>query len=132
VASPAGRARSVKRLLDEMSSWRIAAELRSRGYDVVPVKRDRPQLELRVDSTVLAAAAVERRSVVTNNLRDYRIAHERIRARGEDHYGIVYTYDDTLPRNKEAFRLWVSTLEELLQALPAEDARLNRTHHLLL
>jgi hypothetical protein len=80
---------------------------------------------------VLAAAAVERRSVVTNNLRDYRIAHERMRARGEDHYGIVYTYDDTLPRNKEAFRLWVSTLEELLQALPAEDARLNRIHHLL-
>lgn len=121
----------MKLLLDEMISWRIAAELRSRGHDVVAVKRDRAQLESRADATVLEAAAAEHRAVVTNNVRDYRIAHERMRARGEDHYGIVYTYDDTLPRAKAALELWVSTLEELLQALPAEDARLNRTHHLL-
>jgi hypothetical protein len=54
-----------------------------------------------------------------------------MRARGEDHYGVIYTYDDTLPRNKSAFPLWVSTLEALLAARPAENALLNRVHHLL-
>jgi predicted nuclease of predicted toxin-antitoxin system len=121
----------VKLLLDEMISWRIAAELRSRGHDVVAVKRDRPQLESRVDPTVLTAAAAEQRAVVTNNVRDYRTAHERMRARGEDHYGVIYTYDDTLPRNKAAFPLWVSTLEGFLNTHRADDALLNRTHHLL-
>ncbi|MGH3115281.1 MAG: hypothetical protein ACRDOP_17620, partial [Gaiellaceae bacterium] len=71
------------------------------------------------------------RAVVTNNVRDYLAAHERLRARVEDHYGVVYTYDDTLPRNRAAFTLWVSTLEALVEARPAETALLNRVHHLL-
>jgi Domain of unknown function (DUF5615) len=120
----------VKLLLDEMISWRIAAESRDRGQDVVAAKRDRPGLEAGPDLTVLGAAAAERRAVVTNNVRDYRVAHARMQARGETHYGIAYTYDDRLPRNRAAFSLWVSTLEELLTARPDEDALLNRVHHL--
>jgi hypothetical protein len=115
-------------LLDEMISWRIAADLRARGHDVVAVKRDRTALEGRLDPTLLAAAALERRAVVTNNVRDYRQAHERMLARGEDHYGVVYTYDDTLPRMKVAIPLWVETLEQFLVAHPAEDTLMNRTH----
>ncbi len=121
----------MKLLLDEMISWRIAAELRSRGHDVVAVKRDRPFLESRVDRTVLDAAAVEQRAVVTNNVRDYRIAHERMQARAAEHYGIVYTYDDTVPRNKAAFGLWVAALEQLLEERPAADSLRNRAYHLL-
>ncbi len=121
----------MKLLLDEMISWRIAAELRNRGHDVVAVKRDRPELESRGDPTVLDAAASERRAVVTNNVRDYRVAQERMRARGEDHYGIVYTYDDTLPRNRTSFLFWVAALEELLNARPGDGSLGNRVHHLL-
>lgn len=121
----------MKPLLDEMISWRIAAELRNRGHDVVAIKRDRPALESPVDPTVLAAAASEQRAVVTNNVRDYRAAHERMRGRGEDHYGVIYTHDDTLPRNKAAFPLWVATLGAFLEALPAENTLMNRVHHLL-
>ena len=62
----------MKLLLDEMNSWRVAAELRQRGYDVVAVKRDRPGLESRTDPTILEAAAAEQRAVITNNVRDYR------------------------------------------------------------
>jgi predicted nuclease of predicted toxin-antitoxin system len=117
----------VRLLLDEMNSWRIAAELRSRGFDVLAVKRDRVELEQRQDPTVLQAAAAERRAVVTNNVRDYRLAHERALARGEMHYGVIYTYDDALPRTRAAIPLWIATLEQLLEAYPAEDALLNRT-----
>jgi hypothetical protein len=97
----------------------------------VAVKKDRPELEQRHDPTVLQAAAAERRAVVTNNVRDYQAAHERAVARGETHYGVIYTYDDTLPRNKAAIPLWVATLEAFLEANPAEDAFLNRTLVLL-
>ena len=117
-------------LLDEMISWRVAAELRGSGHDVVAVKRDRPQLESRFDPLVLAAAIAEQRAVVTNNVRDCKQAHERMRARDDDHYGIVYTHDDTLPRNKAAFPLWIATLDELLRARSAVDTLLNREHHL--
>ena len=114
-------------LLDEMISWRIAKELREKGHGVVAVKRDRPELEQRLDPTVLAAAAAERRAVVTNNVRDYKPAHERALADGLTHYGVIYTYDDTLPRNRAAIPRWVATLGELLESQPAEDALLNRT-----
>jgi len=130
VAAATGSARRLKLLLDEMNSWRVAAELRQRGYDVVAVKRDRPGLESRTDPTILEAAAAEQRAVVTNNVRDYRVAHERMRARGDDHYGIIYTYDDTLPRNKAGFSLWVSTLQTFVDDRRADDALLNREHHL--
>ena len=121
----------MKLLLDEMISRRVAAELRNRGHDVVAVARDRTHLQARVDPTVLAAAAGEQRAVVTNNVRNYLVAHGRLRARGGDHYGVVFTYDDTLPRNKAAFPLWVSALEEFLGARPGDEALLNRIYHLL-
>ena len=121
----------MKLLLDEMISWRVAVELRNRGHDVVAVKRDRPALVSRLDPTVLAAAAAEQRAVVTNNIRDYHAAHELMRARGKDHYGVIYTHDDTLPRNKAAFPLWISTLEALLESRPAENTLMNRVQHLL-
>ena len=113
----------MKLLLDEMISRRVAAELRNRRQS------DREHDD--TDPTVLAAAAGEQRAVVTNNVRDYLVAHGRLRARGGDHYGVVFTYDDTLPRNKAAFPLWVSALEEFLGARPGDEALLNRIYHLL-
>lgn len=110
-----------------MISWRVAAQLRARGYDVVAVKRDRPELEQLLDQSVLDASAAEQRAVVTNNVRDYRVAHERTLARGGRHYGVVYTYDDTLPRTRAAVPLWVSTLAEFLETHSDEDALVNRT-----
>lgn len=117
----------MKLLLDEMISWRIAVELRTRGHDVLAVKRDRPELEQQPDGTVLGAAGSEQRAVVTNNVRDFRVAHERVVARGDAHFGVIYTFDDSLPRNKEAISLWVRTLDGLLRTHVADDALLNRT-----
>ena len=117
----------MKLLLDEMISWRIAVELRNRDHEVVAVKRDRLDLQQRPDGTVLGAAAAEQRAVVTNNVRDFRVAHGRVIARSETHYGVIYTFDDSLPRNKAAIGLWVTTLERFLHAHPSDGALLNRT-----
>lgn len=117
----------MKLLLDEMISWRIAVELRARGHDVLAVKRDRLELEQQPDGTVLGAAGSEQRAVVTNNVRDFRVAHERVVARGDAHFGVIYTFGDSLPRNKGAISLWVRTLDGFLRTHVAGDALLNRT-----
>ena len=121
----------MKLLLDEMISWRIAAELRTAGHDVVAVKRDRPELEQQPDGTILEAAIAERRAVVTNNVRDFRVAHERVLAHGGTHYGVIYTFDSSLPRNRAALGLWVTTLERFLRGHEPDDVLLNRRLALL-
>ena len=115
-------------LLDEMISFRVARDLRALGHDVVAIKRDRPELETRPDIELLREMAAERRAVVTNDILDFRLAHERLLAAREDHFGIVFTLDAVLPRNRASMQLWVKTLDALLNEHAAEDALLNRTH----
>ena len=115
-------------LLDEMISFRVAGRLRDLGHDVVAIKRDRPELEQRADAELLLDMAAERRAIVTTNVRDLRVVHERMLAGGEDHYGIIFTLDDTLPRNKASISLWVQTLDAFLRAHAPDDALRNRTH----
>lgn len=117
-------------LLDEMISPRIARELRGRGFDVQAIKKDRPELENTRDREVVRRMAEERRAVVTNDVLDYQPIHDRIVASGGAHYGMVFTYDDTLPRGKGDIGLWVRTLEAFLTERPQEDALPNRVHHL--
>jgi predicted nuclease of predicted toxin-antitoxin system len=118
----------VRLLLDEMISFRIARQLRNRGHDVVAIKRDRPDLARRLDSDILRTMAGERRAVVTNNVRDFRAEHERMLAAGETHYGIVFTLDAVLPRNKASVALWVRRLDAFLRAHPDDDALRDKTH----
>lgn len=113
-------------LLDEMISPRIARELRARDHDAVAIKSDRPDLMSRRDREIVRRMATERRVIVTNNVKDYRPIHDRFLAGGEDHYGMVFTFDDTMPRNRASIPLWVSVLETLLGAHPEEDALRNR------
>ncbi len=131
----------MKLLLDEMISFRVASRLRDRGHDVVAIKRDRPELEQRADAELVRDMAAELRAVVTTNVRDFRVVHEQMLAGGEDHYGIVFTFDDTLPRNKASSSLWVRTLDAFLRTharrcAPEPDAhpdavgRRLRRHHL--
>jgi predicted nuclease of predicted toxin-antitoxin system len=57
-------------LLDEHYNFTIAEELRKRDVDAVAVQKERPELEGQDDDVVLRTATVERRVVVTNNVRD--------------------------------------------------------------
>jgi predicted nuclease of predicted toxin-antitoxin system len=118
----------VRLVLDEMISYRVASQLRSLGHDVVAIKRDRPELEQRADAELVRDLASEGQAIVTANVRDFRIVHERMLARSEDHYGIIFTFDDTLPRSKSSITLWVQTLDAFLRAHAPDDALRNRTH----
>lgn len=121
---------SVKLLLDEMISPRIAREVRGRGLDVLAIKADLPDLEAVSDRDVLRRAAAERRALVTNDVLDFGFLHSQLQAAGEDHYGIVFTDDAAMPRNRDSITLWVNSLADLLEAYPADDALRNRIHHL--
>ena len=116
----------MKLLLDEMISPRIARDLRSEGFDVVAVKADRPSLEALADREVLRHSASEHRALVSNDVLDFQLIHNRMLAGGEDHYGVIFTDDMAMPRNKASNRLWVQTLKCFLEANSSEGALRNR------
>lgn len=116
----------MKLLLDEMISPRVARELRDKGFDVVAVKADRPEWEALPDREILHHATAEGRTVVSNDVLDFQLIHNRMMAEGEGHFGILFTDDATMPRNKASVPLWVETLGVFLKANPREDALRNR------
>jgi predicted nuclease of predicted toxin-antitoxin system len=120
----------VRLLLDEMISPRIARELRESGHDVQAVKKDRPDLVSRSDSELIRQMAAERRAIVTNDIADFQAIHERLAAAGDEHSGMIFTFDATMPRTKDAIPDWVESLSALLRAHTDDDALRNRIHHL--
>jgi predicted nuclease of predicted toxin-antitoxin system len=121
----------VKLLLDEMISPKIARELRSRGdFDVQAIKGDRPDLEAVADREIVRRIVAEQRTLVTNDVLDFQLIHNQMLAAGEEHYGLIFTSDSTMPRNKASIPLWVQALTELLKANQADDALRNRVRHL--
>lgn len=120
----------MKLLLDEMISPKIARELRSIGFDVQAIKGDRPDLEALADREIVSRMAVERRALVSNDVLDFQLIHNRMQAAGEEHYGLVFTNDTTMPRNRASIPHWVEALEKLLRTSLADDALRNRIRHL--
>lgn len=121
----------MKLLLDEMISPKIARELRGKGFDAQAIKGDRPDLEAVADREIVLRMAVEKRAIVSNDVLDFQLIHNRLQAAGEEHYGLIFTSDSTMPRNKASIPLWVKALGQLLKANPADDALRNRVRHLL-
>jgi predicted nuclease of predicted toxin-antitoxin system len=121
----------VKLLLDEMISPKIARELRGRGdFDVQAIKADRPDLEAVANREIIRRIAAEQRALVTNDVLDFQLIHNQMLTAGEEHYGLIFTSDSTMPRNKASIPLWVSALERILTEHSAEDALKNRVRHL--
>jgi predicted nuclease of predicted toxin-antitoxin system len=121
----------VKLLLDEMISPKIARELRGRGdFDVQAIKGDRPDLEAVADREIVRRIAAEQRTLVTNDVLDFQLIHNQMLAASEEHYGLIFTSDSTMPRNKASIPLWVKALEKVLDQHPTDGALRNRVRHL--
>lgn len=116
-------------LLDEHYSPTLAQTLRDRGHDVVAVG-ERADLSAASDHVLLEVAEREGRALVTNNVRHLvPLAVQRLGA-GESHAGLVLTSDRTLPRAMRAIGAFVSALDTLLAAHPADDALRDQTRWL--
>jgi hypothetical protein len=114
----------LKLLLDEMYSDAIAVELRARGRDVVSVREITPPLAGAPDEEVLEAAAALERTLVTENVRDFRPLEVGLLAEGRHHHGIVYTTDRQFPRgDPQTIGHLVRALDVLLSEAPVMDDR---------
>ena len=114
----------MKLLLDEMLSPAIARELRGRGHDVEPIagNSDREALS---DPEVLALARAEHRTIVTNNLRDFRpLHHEAITPGGAGHFGMIFM-PGSYRRTKADIGRIIAALEEILTQYPGENGLVN-------
>lgn len=118
-------------LLDQHYSPDIAEALRARGHDVVSVK-ERAELSGLTDRELLTRMAAERRTVVTENVADFMPLVREAAARGDVHYGLVFSPSRSMPRSKGTIGLFVQALDALLSKHPKEDgdALANQTHWL--
>ena len=94
----------MKFLLDEMISPKIARGLRSRDFDVQAIKGDRPDLETVADREIVRRIATEQRTLVTNDVLDFQLIHNQMLVAGEEHYGLIFTSDSTMPRTRHRSR----------------------------
>jgi predicted nuclease of predicted toxin-antitoxin system len=114
----------VKLLLDEMLSPVIARELCARGHDV-QAAAGHPEREALTDPDVLALARAERRAVVTNNIRDFRLLHvEAVLPGGPGHYGMIFM-PGTYRRTKKDIGRIIEALEARLSQYPGEEDLVN-------
>lgn len=111
-------------LLDEHYNFTIAEELRRRGVDAVAIQKERPELEGQDDDVILRTATLERRVVVTNNVRDYAPLVEDLGLRDETHFGVIFTDDATFPRTHAGIGLVVRALAAFVADVP-DDGLLN-------
>jgi predicted nuclease of predicted toxin-antitoxin system len=120
----------VKLLLDEMISPRIARELRELGHDVQAVKKDRPDLVSRSDRDLVRQMATEQRAIVTNDIADFHAIHDQFIAAGDEHPGLIFTFDATMPRTKDAVPRWVQVISGLLGEYSDDASLTNQIRHL--
>lgn len=113
---------SVKLLLDENLSPRVAVELREQRIDAIHV-RERGLLGA-TDPEVLERAYVEDRILATSNVDDFvKLAHAR-----DLHPGIVLVEDGALPRSEQA-RILLRALEIVSREVEGGRDLVNRVLH---
>jgi predicted nuclease of predicted toxin-antitoxin system len=95
--SPAPPARL---LLDEMFSPVIAAALRDLGHDVTSVA-EQHALRAMTDEEVFALAAVQKRWLLTENVKDFQPILQQSRQAGTPTAGLLFTSNRAFPRSRK-------------------------------
>jgi Domain of unknown function (DUF5615) len=119
----------VKLLLDEHYSPEIARQLRIQGHDVVAVA-ERADLVGLGDDELLRRMAQERRAIMTNNVKDFMPLASRAAVAADDHYGLLFTSDRSMPRGSDTIGRFVDALDGFLQRHEGEDGYRNQVQWL--
>ena len=90
MAAPAGAARALRLLLDEMHAPSFADGLRADGHDIVAVAAT-PSRRGTSDEDFMGHAAAERFVVVTENVGDFAAIAGRWATEGRAHAGFIFT-----------------------------------------
>ena len=108
-------------LLHEHSSPAIADELCNRGHDVLAV-RATPELRQLADFDLLQWATEQGRAIATENVAGFVALRGQALSRYERHAGLVMTSPQRFPRTRAGLGGLVTAPDELLRALPDDDA----------
>ena len=119
----------MKLLLDEHYSPAIARQLRTRGHDVVAVV-ERADLVSLSDDDLLRRMAQGCRAIMTNNVKDFMPLANRAAQGDDDHYGLLFTSDKSMPRRSDAIGRVVDPLDAFLQRHKSEDSYRNQVQWL--
>lgn len=111
----------MKLLVDEMYPPALALQIRDRGHDAIAVA-ERAELRSRPDPAVFEAAQTERRTVVTENIRDYVPLAAEWDRRGRLHHGLVLVHRGRYPRGAAGtIGRMVTELDRLLNEHPTDE-----------
>ena len=118
----------VRLALDHHYSTQIAIQLRKRRCDVVAaIERG---WEGEDDEPLLILCTGEGRALLTNNVADFTVIARRWALEGRHHAGLIFTSDTSMPRGRNTIGLYVTALQALARANPADDCFTDRTHWL--
>lgn len=118
-------------LLDEMHSPVVAAALRERGHDVISVTSD-PSMRSMPDTALWAWAGINRRRIVTENVKDFRPLLLRAEESGDPVTALLFTSGRIFPRSRRNPGPLIDALDAWLRApgvtrRPVEDWLAART-----
>jgi len=125
-AGPSGT--DVKLALDHHYSRRTAEQLRELGHDVVAAVE--VGWETMEDRDVLDRCRDEGRALLTNNVADFALIARRWQESGQEHLGIVFTSDSSMPRTMDTIGRYVEVLDDLVSQYPGRLAFAGRVHWL--
>lgn len=118
----------MKLALDHHYSRVIAEQLRTMGHDVVAaVERDWHELD---DEPLLTLCASEERALLTNNVGDFAAVARMWAVSGQQHSGLIFTSDASLPRTRDNIGKFVRLLDEILSDHQKPDDFADRIHWL--
>lgn len=103
----------------------MAEQLRDRGFDVLAVTEIQEFIGEH-DEQLLDRAAAERRAFVTYDLADFRLIARAWAQDERPHFGLVLVSTKSHPQGRRDVGGLLSALVELLEAMPADDARADR------
>jgi hypothetical protein len=82
------------------------------------------------DEALLALCVAEQRTLLTNNVGDFMTIVRSWAVQGQQHAGLIFTSDASLPRTHATIGKFVKMLDALLHDHPKPDVFVDRIHWL--
>jgi hypothetical protein len=118
----------VRLALDHHYPTAIAEQLRVIGHDAdAAVERG---WHREPDEALLALCITGQRTLLTNNVGDFMTIVRSWAVRGQQHAGLVFTCDASLPRTHATIGRYVTLLDALFREHPKPEAFVDRIHWL--
>ena len=118
----------MKIALDHHYPTAIAEQLRAMGHDAVAAIERGWHRE--PDEALPAHCAAEQRTLLTNNVGDFMTIVRSWAIRGQQHAGLIFTSDASLPRTHATIGSYVKLLDALLREHPKPAEFVDRIHWL--